>query len=222
MPILITCYYVRRKRHRELFFSMSTKEGVLDSLRYFKSKKYKSEKADHDYDMSNMINRQNLFWVSLLCRITKAKVVLSSTWKYGFNEDGTPKEMEKGHNMFKTNDLFKKYGINIISITRKGELVPPDWELDLDNLSKWCDGRKFSGLEDCKEKDFILKYCRGTQIAEWIERNNYKGNYIVVDDDVGDIVFYKDLKKRLVQTSYYKRYDGFRFLHFVKGLWLLK
>ena len=57
--------------------------------------------------------------------------------------------------------------------------------------------------------------------AEWIVRNNYQGNYIVVDDDVSDIVFYKDLEKRLVKTSYYKRYDGFRFLHFLKGLRLL-
>ena len=74
----------------------------------------------------------------------------------------------------------------------------------------------------CKERDFILKYCRGTQIAEWIERNNYKGSYIVIDDDIDDIIFYKDLAKRLIKTSYYGWYDGFRFLHFLKGVWLLK
>jgi len=197
-------------------------DGVLDSLRYFKSKKYKAEKSSDYYDMSNMINRQNLFWIGLLCKLTKAKVVLSSTWKYGFNENGTPKEIEKGHNMIKTNDLFKKYGVNIISITRKGELIPPNWEIDEASLSKFCERRKFSGLESCKDKDFILTYCRGTQIAEWIERNRFEGTYIVIDDDIEDIIFYKDLKKRLIQTSYYKRYDGFRFLHFLKGLWLLK
>lgn len=54
--------------------------------------------------------------------------------------------------MIKTNELFKKYGVNIISITRRGELVPPDWEIDEDNLTKWCEGRKFSGLEDCKKE----------------------------------------------------------------------
>lgn len=209
--------YFKSRKKRIIFLDI---DGVLDSLRYFNSKKYRSKKDS--CDMSNMINRRNLFWIGLLCKVTNAKVVLSSTWKFGFNEDGTPRELEKGHNMIKTNELFKKYGVNIISITRRGELVPPDWEIDEDNLTKWCERKKFSGLEDCKERDFILTYCRGTQIAEWIERNKYKGSYIVIDDDVDDIIFYKDLAKRLIKTSYYGWYDGFRFLHFLKGVWLLK
>lgn len=196
-------------------------DGVLDSIHFFKSKAYHNRKFKYGCDMSNMINRYNLFWVGLLCKVTGARVVLSSTWKYGYNEDGTVKEMEEGHNLRMTDKLFRKYGVNIFSITRKGELTPPDWEINKKALKEWCERMKHTDFIECSREDFTMKYCRGTQIAEWIVRNNYQGNYIVVDDDISDIVFYKDLEKRLVSTSYYKRYDGFRFLHFLKGLRLL-
>ena len=43
-------------------------DGVLNYSAYFHSKKYLSER--------NPICKRNLFWVGLLCRLFKAKVVL--------------------------------------------------------------------------------------------------------------------------------------------------
>lgn len=200
-------------------------DGVLNFRYFFKSRAYKKRAKSNNHDMSNMINRYNLFLVGLLCKLTKAKVVLSSTWKYGWNEDGTPKEMEKGHNMIQTDKLFRKFGVNVFSITRKGKLkVSNKWEIDEEALNNWCNRRTFLekiGLEEIKEREYALKWGRGTQIIEWLERNNYEGAYIVIDDDFQDIILYKDLGKRIITTPYYGRFGGFRFKHFLKGLWLL-
>lgn len=200
-------------------------DGVLNFRYFFKSRAYKKRAKSNNHDMSNMINRYNLFWVGLLCKLTKAKVVLSSTWKYGWNENGIPKEMEKCHSMIQTDKLFRKFGVNIFSITRKGKLkVSNKWEIDEEALNNWCNRRSFLekiGLEETKEREYVLKWGRGTQIIEWLERNNYKGAYIVIDDDFQDIILYKDLGKRIITTPYYGRFGGFRFKHFLKGFWLL-
>jgi len=201
--------------------------GVLNFRYFFKSRAYKKRAKSNNHDMSNMINRYNLFWVGLLCKLTKAKVVLSSSWRCGWNEDGTPKEIEKGHNMFQTDKLFRKFGVNIFSITRNGKLkVSNKWEINEEALNDWCNIRTFfgktgKGLEETKEREYVLKWGRGTQIIEWLERNNYKGTYIVIDDDFQDIVLYKDLGNRIITTSYYRKFGGFRFKHFIKGFWLL-
>ena len=44
--------------------------------------------------------------------------------------------------------------------------------------------------------------------------------FIILDDDIDDIIVYKDLAKRLVPTSYYKGIGGFGFRHFVKAILL--
>lgn len=200
-------------------------DGVLNFRYFFKSRAYKKRAKSNNHDMSNMINRYNLFWVGLLCKLTKAKVVLSSTWKYGWNEDGMPKEMEKGHSMIQTDKLFRKFGVNVFSITRKGKLkVSNKWEIDEEALNNWCNRRTFLekiGLEKTKEREYVLKLGRGTQIIEWLERNNYEEAYIVIDDDFQDIILYKDLGKRIITTPYYGRFGGFKFKHFLKGFWLL-
>lgn len=94
-------------------------DGVLNFRYFFKSRTYKKRTKSNNYDMSNMINRYNLFWVGLLCKIFNIKVVLSSTWRYGWNEDGTVKEMKERLNMIQTDKLFKKFGVNIFSPQEK-------------------------------------------------------------------------------------------------------
>ena len=56
------------------------------------------------------------------------------------------------------------------------------------------------------------------KIFEWLERNNFHGKFIILDDDISDIIIYKDLAARIVQTSYYKGWGGFGFRHFVKAI----
>ena len=171
--------------------------------------------------MVNEICKRNLFWLSLLCRLTKSKVVLSSTWRYGWNEDGSVRKDIKGHDMVKTDSLFRKNGINIISVTREGKLsLENNYEINEDKINELCNRATF--FEDIKNRDFILQYARGTQIMEWIERNHFEGKYVILEDDYQDVEFYKDLQKRLIITSFYKKRGGFRFKHFIKALIMMK
>ena len=57
---------------------------------------------------------------------------------------------------------------------------------------------------------------------EWIERNHFKGKYVILEDDYQDVEFYKDLQKRLVITSFYKKRGGFGFKHFIKALAMMR
>ena len=198
-------------------------DGVLDSLPYFKSQLYKLlVQKNGKADMSNMISCYNLFWVGLLCKITHSDVVLSSTWKFGWNEDGTVNMGHmghKGHCMIETDKLLRKYGVNLISITRKGKLqLNKDHDLDESALAAWCNRWSISGITASNEREHVLTYGRGTQIFEWLERNNFHGKFIILDDDISDIIIYKDLAARIVQTSYYKGWGGFGFRHFVKAI----
>ena len=97
-------------------------DGVLNYRYFYQSKSYQRNVKKNGYDMVNQICKRNLFWLSLLCRLTKSKVVLSSTWKYGWEEDGSVRKDIKGYCMIKTDSLFRENGINIISVTRRGKL----------------------------------------------------------------------------------------------------
>ena len=197
-------------------------DGVLDSLPYFKSQLYKLlVQKNGKVDMSNMISRYNLFWVGLFCRITHSDVVLSSTWKFGWNEDGTVNMDHKGHCMIETDKLLRKYGVNLVSITRKGKLqLNKNHDLDENALKAWCSRQSIPSITDPDEREQALTYGRGTQIYDWLERNKFTGKFLILDDDIDDIIIYKDLAKRLVHTSYYKGIGGFGFRHFVKAILL--
>ena len=197
-------------------------DGVLDSLPYFKSQLYKLlVKKSGKADMSNMINRYNLFWVGLLCRITHSDVVMSSTWKFGWNEDGTVNIGHKDRSMVETDKLLRRFGVNLISVTRKGKLqLNKNHDLDENALAAWYGRQPISGIKASDEREYVLTYGRGTQIFEWLERNNFHGKFIILDDDIDDIIVYKDLAKRLVHTSYYKGIGGFGFRHFLKAILL--
>lgn len=194
-------------------------DGVLNGREYYKSRSYKKKVQNYGHDMMVQICRKNLFWVGLLCRITNSKVVLSSSWRYGWNTDGTVKSHDGGHEMWQVNKLFKKYGVNIISITPSGKLsLKEEHPLNEDKLQKWCNRKTPNGLETVREREFTLNYCRGTQILKWIEDNNYKGKYLILEDDYYDVEFYKELEPRIIITSFYDDTFGFRFKHFLISL----
>ena len=127
----------------------------------------------------------------------------------------------KGHCMVETDKLLRKYGINLVSITRKGKLqLSKNHDLDENALAAWCGCQSISGIKASDEREYVLTYGRGTQIFEWLERNKFTGKFLILDDDIDDIIIYKDLAKRLVHTSYYKGIGGFGFKHFVKAILL--
>lgn len=194
-------------------------DGVLNGRNYYLTKSYTKSKQKYNWDMVKQICRKNLFWVGLLCRITNSKVVLSSSWRYGWNTDGTVKSHDGGHEMWLVDKLFKKYGVNIISITPCGKLsLKEEHPLNEDKLQKWCNRKAFNGLWKVRERKFTLNYCRGTQILKWIEDNNYKGKYLILEDDYYDVEFYKELEPRIIITSFYGDKFGFRFKHFLISL----
>ena len=198
-------------------------DGVLNYRYFYKSKSHQRNVKKNGYDMMNQICKRNLFWLSLLCRLTKSKVVLSSTWKYGWEEDGSVRKDIKGYCMIKTDSLFRENGINIISVTRRGKLsLENNYEMNEDKIEAWCNKPTFQGFENIKNRDFVLKYARGTQITEWIERNHFEGKYVILEDDYQEIEFYKDLQKRLIITSFYKKRGGFGFRHFIKALIMMR
>ena len=177
----------------------------------------KSGKAD----MSNMISRYNLFWVGLLCRVTHSDVVMSSSWKFGWNEDGIVNMDHKGRNMAETDKLLRRFGVNLVSITRKGKLqLNKNHSIDENALKAWCGRQSIPGITGPDKREQVLTYGRGTQIYDWLERNMFTGKFIILDDDIDDIIIYKDLARRLVHTSYYKGIGGFGFRHFVKAILL--
>lgn len=197
-------------------------DGVLDSLPYFKSRLYKLlVKKSDEADMSNMISRYNLFWVGLFCRITHSDVVMSSTWKFGWNEDGTVNTEHNGRCMIKTDKLLRRFGVNLISVTRRGKIqLSKSHDLDENALKAWCNRQSLFGIVVSDGREQVLTYGRGTQIYDWLERNTFTGKFLILDDDIDDIIIYKDLAKRLVHTSYYNGIGGFGFRHFIKAIWL--
>jgi len=201
-------------------------DGVMNNAKFLKSKlrsRMYHETGDK-YGMSTMISRYHLFLIGLLCRIMHAKVILSSTWRYGWNEDGTVNTLKPGHQMEFTDRLFRKFGVNVIGITKRGAIqLRGKYEYNDKVLDDFTSRQHFKGLEDvCGKRSEVLKYARGTQILDWIERNNFTGHYIIIDDDWEDICFYKELEKRIVITRYYGGAGGFRLKHFIKALKLFK
>lgn len=201
-------------------------DGILNNY-YFLKSKIRSiiyREGKDKYGMSSMISRYHLFLVGLLCRITHAQVVLSSSWRYGWNEDGTVNLDKLGHQMTITDKLFRKFGVNVIGITSRGAVqLQNKYEYNDKVLDDFTSRQHFKGLEDtCNNRNEVLKYARGSQILRWIEAHNFTGNFLVLEDDWEDVCFYRCLEKRIIITKYYSRKGGFRLKHFIKALGLFK
>ena len=202
-------------------------DGVLNYGKFFKSKSYRLNVDENGYDMVNQICKRNLFWVGLLCRLTKADVVLSSSWRYGWNPDGTVNYQKRGHQMDLTDKLFRRYGVNIISTTRKGSIqLKQKYTFDEDKWSKFINkwpNNFVDVIYSSKEErsSHLLSYARGTQILDWLERYESLVDFIILDDDIQDIEIYESLSKRIIRTSFYEEKGGFRIKHFIKALRIL-
>ena len=202
-------------------------DGVLNYRKFFESRLYRLNVDENGHDMANQICKRNLFWVGLLCRLTKADVVLSSSWRYGWNPDGTVNHQKRGHQMDLTDKLFRRYGVNIISTTGKGSIqLKQKYIFDEDKWSEFISRFSKNFIEvissSKEERDsHLLSYARGTQILDWLERYDSLVDFIILDDDIQDIEIYESLSKRIIKTSFYEKRGGFRFKHFIKALRVL-
>lgn len=202
-------------------------DGVLNYRKFFESRLYRLNVDENGHDMVNQICKRNLFWVGLLCRLTKADVVLSSSWRYGWNPDGTVNHQKRGHQMDLTDKLFRRYGVNIISTTGKGSIqLKQKYIFDEDKWSEFTSRFSKNFIEvissSKEERDsHLLSYARGTQILDWLEKYDSLVDFVILDDDIQDIEIYESLSKRIIKTSFYEKRGGFRFKHFIKALRVL-
>jgi len=92
---------------------------------------------------------------------TKAKVVITSAWRY----DGDTKYFQR---------LFISRGFC-------GEII--------DLSPKWEEYRNLIGIETINDLQMFWEYERGNEIRLWLEWNKHKNieSYIIIDDDVDDI-----------------------------------
>lgn len=183
-------------------------DGVLNYRHFFDNWKRRIQKLLHIKSKyrteKDMISRYALFLVGILCKIKKYKVVLSSSWRYNWDENGRP--IDK--NMIPVHKLLHKYGVDIIGTTPIGESF-------LNKEYSMGDCRSYSVDSILSKKE----YWRGTQILKYIENHNLNiDDCLIIDDDVYDVECYDCLKPRLIGTSYYDSIGGFRLKHLIKAL----
>lgn len=178
-------------------------DGVLDSVRNLWNEK-DAKKRKKKYRNEDILDWRNLFWVGLFCRLTKVKVVMSSSWRVLWNENMTPTERVEG-----THKRLKKWGINLIDKTALEEATL---------LKEHPFTKELVGplIYKCR-----TSYFRGTQILEYIDKHNIDFNDILIfDDDVSDIICYDELKPRVVKSCFYE--TGFGFKQFRKAMNIIR
>lgn len=217
-------------------------DGVLDGRLWFSSPFRKLWIKLHGWNKHSseaIINPVNLHWVGKLCKKLNAKVVLSTSWRYAWGEDGNLLKDEEGNYRCSVVDkIFRKHGINIISKT--GNYVETQLQPNEDVIIKTKNQNRVWGMDwgisnfnsssincfDDEGKEFlqskekVIHYYRGAQIAEWLQihRDSNFNNFLILEDDYHDVWCFKDLKEHVIKTSFYKRLSGFRFKHYIESL----
>lgn len=217
-------------------------DGVLDGRPWFSSPLRKLWIKLHNWDKHSseaIINPINLHWVGKLCRKLNAKVVLSTSWRYAWGEDGKLLKDEEGTwRCFVVDRMLRKHGINIIGKTGiyiETELQPNEdiiiktkneskiWKMDW-NISGF-NSQSISCFDDeskkfLQSKDKVIHYYRGTQIAEWLQINKEQdfNNFLILEDDYHDVWCFNALKDHVIKPSFYKKRYGFRFEHYIEAL----
>lgn len=202
-------------------------DGVLNGREWFSSPLRKMIKGSNS-EPSRMISRRNLFWLGLFCFIKKPKVILSSSWRYFWDDNGQPSNDETGQHHLKTDKLLRKFGVNIVGKTCNQVTSLGKHEYNQELLDEFVKRYNRFGFLDkdgnkvVKSTEEILEYTRGAQILKWIEDNNFTGNYVILEDDWSDVLVYKELEKHIVITKFYGKFPGFGFKHFIRALRILK
>ena len=129
--------------------------------------------------------------LSNLVNVTHAKVVLSSSWRIYFTEDGNPKDNSFTKRGYKLKELLTKFNIEIIGITKTGI------------------GKHGNVYDEGNRYDEIVDY-----IDKNLKEND---NYVIIDDDdfYGSLHQFKD---KFIQTSFWK---GLTEEHIKKGMKVL-
>ena len=179
-------------------------DGVLNSQRDMYDEKKVKKKKNNGWTLEDNLDARNLFWVGLFCRLTKVKVVMSSSWR-GLWDKG----MKTNDRVLGPTKKLRRWGIKIedrtsLGLSKLKKEHPYDKSLVGSYTSKCNRG-----------------YYRGTQILEYIEKHNLSFQDILIfDDDICDIICYSELKPRIVQSYFYK--NGFGLKQFKKAMKLMR
>ena len=198
------------KRNKAIFLDI---DGVLNSQIYFESdyynerRKWALETFGKDSDgMASMIDDRKFPMLKKINdEVPNIRWVMSSTWKsFYFMRKGTLHEACCKW----MKEEFKKCGI---IFQDKIKNIYSQEYIDTDPRNHIVNGVRVWSCEDTdefrkKEKAFNDYWSdkfhgRGYAINDWLERHKEITDFVVIDDDDGDLHNFGD---RFVQTSYYK------------------
>ena len=198
------------KRNKAIFLDI---DGVLNSQIYFESDYYNERRkwaletfGKNSDGMASMIDDRKFPMLKKINNeVSNIRWVMSSTWKSfyfmrkGILHEACCKWMK---------EEFKKCGI---IFQDKIKNVYNQEYIDTDPRNHIMNGVRVWGSEDTdefrkKEKAFNNYwsdkfYGRGYANNDWLERHKEITDFVVIDDDDGDLHNFGD---RFVQTSYYK------------------
>lgn len=198
------------KRNKAIFLDI---DGVLNSRIYFESDYYDERRKwaldtfgkDSDGMASLIDDRKFPMLKKINDEVPNIRWVMSSSWKaFYFMRKGTLHEACCEW----MKEEFKKCGIIFQDKIRN---VYSQEHIDTDPRNHMVNGKRLWYEEDTKEfKEkqkafdnywFDKFYGRGYAINDWLERHKEITDFVVIDDDDGDL---HNFGNRFVQTSYYK------------------
>lgn len=134
---------------------------------------------------TNHINLEKVQILSQIVNRTDAKIVLTSTWKMGYDKDSGKKE-----NYYRVlENILAQYGLEIFDIT---ENIPEKIKNPLP--------QNFS-LEDLDNVEGVHGTGRAAEVEKWI-RDHSVENFVILDDEDHDWKEY-GMDEHWLHTSYY-------------------
>ena len=116
-------------------------------------------------------NTQAVMWLNKLCKETKAKIVISSSWR-----------------------LFERKGHTVEKCLRNSGLLP---DIDIIGATPHLSGER-----------------RGIEIQQWVDDNNFTGDFVILDDD-------KDMEHLIDHLVWCNTHVGFGYQEYSKSLEVL-
>lgn len=206
-------------------------DGVLNGYRWFSNpvRRFliKTKHLKYLDGLSQISSFRCRYLFKLLKKFPDAKVVMSSSWRYAWNRDGSLSD-DKQLRQEPVDKYFRKHGLNLYGTTCVNVETNPwekyddiDWEICKNLVEN--EHKRQCNLYIPREQ--FLTYARGSQILSWFLENNLNPDeheFVILEDDFMDVCCYNYLKPHTVITKFYGRNYGLRKSHYKKACEILK